>query len=226
MILEGHVSECRSEILAQVVRGYPTLVRSAESMDGCRMARALLRLPAGRPGRAYARRRVRNACAAKEFCRSRGPSGRRYAGFGHLPMQDPRGCRRRAGTLHVGARLAGVMITGTPTAYLDHPALAPFWERAAALESVIISIDRSGDAGAVLDGHKRAAPRTGNGRSRPAARVRWCSAGVRPLSARPRCVGHMARTLPFLLWRLRQPRELYGILSSAAPSDYIGRTSW
>ena len=107
------------------------------SMDGAGIARcgAGDRGPR-RPDRARHRHRARGGARIERFSRARDrtsvPTAIRASR--HLAMQDPRGGRRGAGTLHARAEFCGAMINGhTHGQYLDHPALYPFWERADAL---------------------------------------------------------------------------------------------
>ena len=62
----------------------------------------------------------------------------RYAGFGHLAMQDASAAADELERCVRDLGFCGVMINGhTNGQYLDHPSLAPFWERAAALHAPV-----------------------------------------------------------------------------------------
>src|SRR5476651_1393010 len=58
----------------------------------------------------------------------------RYSGFAHLAMQDPKAAADELERCVRQLKFCGAMINGhTNGKYLDHPSLAPFWERAEAL---------------------------------------------------------------------------------------------
>src|SRR6186713_1944016 len=62
----------------------------------------------------------------------------RYSGFAHLAMQDAKAAADELERSMRDLGFAGAMINGhTNGQYLDHPALAPFWERAQALNALV-----------------------------------------------------------------------------------------
>ena len=183
-------------ILAQVVARLTDFGElRLKSMDGAGIERAVLSIAGpGVQAEPDAATAVRVARAGNDFlAREVQKRPDRYSGFGHLPMQDAESRRRRTRTLHDGAEVRRRMINGhTNGQYLDHPSLAPFWERADALGAIIyIHPDRSGDALARARRPQGLAPRhlgmdVRDRLARAAAGVRR---RVRPLSAR----AHRAR---------------------------------
>jgi 2,3-dihydroxybenzoate decarboxylase len=149
----------------------------------------------------------------------------RYAGFGHLAMQDAdaAACELERCMRELG--FCGVMINGhTNGQYLDHPSLAPFWERAAALRApVYIHPADPVTPSPVLEGHaalRRATWEWGFETGSHALRLVFGGIFARFPDARV-ILGHLGETLPYLLWRFDSRAKLYGVELPRPPSSYI-----
>lgn len=198
-----------------------------EAMNNAGIAKAVLSL-AG-PGvqveqdRATAVRLAANAndYLAKEIQQR----GDRYAGFGHLAMQDANAAAAELERCVRDLGFCGVMINGhTNGQYLDHPALAPFWERAAALNAPIyIHPADPVQPSAVLEGHpalRRATWEWGFETGSHALRLVFGGVFARFPGAKV-ILGHLGETLPYLLWRFDSRAKLYGVALPQPPSHYI-----
>src|SRR6266446_6062031 len=149
----------------------------------------------------------------------------RYSGFAHLPMQD---AKAAAGELEraVGELgFVGAMINGhTNGQYLDHPSLAPFWERAAALRAPIyIHPTDPVTPSPVLDGYqalRRATWEWGFETGSHALRLVFGGVFARFPDAKV-ILGHLGETLPYLLWRFDSRARLYGVELARPPSSSI-----
>lgn len=149
----------------------------------------------------------------------------RYRGFAHLALQDPRAaadelerCVRQLG-------FCGALVNGHSNGvYLDAPEMAPFWERAEELQTVIY-----------LHPADPAKPNPTIGDYKELSRATW-GWGVETGTHALRLVfsavfdrfphvklalGHLGETLPFLLWRLDSRAKLYGVKLKRNPSDYL-----
>jgi 2,3-dihydroxybenzoate decarboxylase len=122
-------------------------------------------------------------------------------------------------------KFCGAMINGhTNGQYLDHPSLAPFWERADALGAIIyIHPTDPVSPSPALDGHKGLRRATWEWTFETGSHaLRLVFGGVFDRYPRARiALGHMGETLPYLLWRFDSRAKLYGIKLAKAPSDYI-----
>ncbi len=122
-------------------------------------------------------------------------------------------------------KFAGCMINGhTNGQYLDHPSLAPFWERADALGAIIyIHPTDPVTPSPALDGHKGLRRATWEWTFETGSHaLRLVFGGVFDRYPRARiALGHMGETLPYLLWRFDSRAKLYGVKLAKAPSDYI-----
>jgi 2,3-dihydroxybenzoate decarboxylase len=151
----------------------------------------------------------------------------RYSGFGHLPMQDPRGAANELERCMRELKFAGVMINGhTNGQYLDHPSLYPFWERAEALDATVYihPTDPVAPSPALVgvEGLRRATWEWGFETGSHALRLVFSGTFDRFPRARL-ALGHLGETLPFLLWRFDSRAKLYGVKLQRKPSDYIKR---
>jgi 2,3-dihydroxybenzoate decarboxylase len=149
----------------------------------------------------------------------------RYAGFGHLALQDAFAAADELERCVRDLGFFGVMINGhTNGQYLDHPSLAPFWERAAALRApVYIHPGDPVSPSPVLDGHpelRRATWEWGFETGSHALRLVFGGVFARHPDAKV-ILGHLGETLPYLLWRFDSRAKLYGVTLPRAPSDYI-----
>jgi 2,3-dihydroxybenzoate decarboxylase len=197
------------------------------SMDAAGIARAVLSIPGpGVQAERDAATAVRAARAANDFlAREVDKRPDRYSGFAHLPMQNAKAAADELERCMTELKFVGCMINGhTNGQYLDHPSLAPFWERANALGAIIYIHPTDPIAPSpALEGHKGLRRATWEWTFETGSHaLRLVFGGVfdRYQSARI-MLGHMGETLPYLLWRFDSRAKLYGIKLAKAPSDYI-----
>src|SRR5687767_6784339 len=114
--------------------------RRLASMDKAGIRRAVLAV-AG-PGAQRERdtaKAIRDARSSNDFLAKeiqKRPD--RYSGFAHLAMQDAKAATDELERCVKELKFCGAMINNhTNGQYLDHPSLAPFWERAEALDTLI-----------------------------------------------------------------------------------------
>ena len=197
------------------------------AMDAAGIARAVLSL-AG-PG-VQAERDAETACrrarAANDFLAgeiAKRPD--RYSGFAHVATQDAGAAADELERCVRELKLCGAMINGhTNGQYLDHPSLAPFWERAQALAAPIyvhptdpVSPSRALDG---YDGLRRATWEWGFETGSHALRLVF--GGLFDKFPRAKVIlGHLGETLPYLLWRFDSRAKLYGVKLAKPPSQYI-----
>jgi 2,3-dihydroxybenzoate decarboxylase len=198
-----------------------------KAMDSAGIARAVLSISG--PGvqierdAATARRR---AAEANDFLAgevAKRPD--RFAGFGHLPMQDARAAADELERSVRDLKFCGAMINGhTNGEYLDHPSLFPFWERAEALGATIYIHPTDpvspSPALAGVEGLRRATWEWGFETGSHALRLVFSGLFDRFPRAKV-ALGHLGETLPYLLWRFDSRAKLYGVKLSKKPSDYI-----
>jgi 2,3-dihydroxybenzoate decarboxylase len=149
----------------------------------------------------------------------------RYAGFAHMPMQDPQAAANELERCMRELKFCGAMINGhTHGQYLDHPSLYPFWERAEALGAPIyIHPTDPIVPSPALEGHnglRRATWEWGFETGSHALRLVFGGTFDRFPRAKL-MLGHLGETLPFLLWRFDSRAKLYSVKLAKAPSDYI-----
>ena len=202
--------------------------RRLEAMARGGISRAVLSL-AG-PG-VQIERDTATACRKARACndflaREIAKQPERYSGFGHVALQDPLAAAAELERCMRELKFCGVMINGhTNGLYLDHPSLAPFWERAQACNAVVYlhPADPIRPAGA-LDGHpglRRATWEWTFETGSHALRLVFAGTFDRFPGARL-MLGHLGETLPFLLWRFdSRALKLYGMKFPKTPSQYI-----
>jgi 2,3-dihydroxybenzoate decarboxylase len=149
----------------------------------------------------------------------------RYSGFAHLAMQDAEAAADELERCMRDFGFPGAMINGhTNGQYLDHPSLAPFWERVQALGAIIYIHPTDPTSPApVLDGHKglrRATWEWGFETGSHALRLVFGGLFERYPNV-TLALGHLGETLPFLLWRFDSRAKLYGVKLAKPPSHYI-----
>jgi 2,3-dihydroxybenzoate decarboxylase len=198
-----------------------------EAMDRAGVARAVLSLAGPgvqvEPDTAVA---VRMAAIANDHLAGElQKRPERYAGFGHLAMQDATAAADELERCMRDLGFCGAMINGhTNGQYLDHPALTPFWERAAALMAPIyIHPADPVTPSPVLDGHpalRRATWEWGFETGSHALRLVFGGVFARFPDAKV-ILGHLGETLPYLLWRFDSRAKLYGVELPQSPSSYI-----
>jgi 2,3-dihydroxybenzoate decarboxylase len=151
----------------------------------------------------------------------------RFAGFAHLALQDPKGAADELERCLRDLKFCGAMINGhTLGQYLDHPSLAPFWERADALGAVIyIHPGDPVEPLKVLEGYPvLQRPMWGWGVETGSHALRLVVAGIFERYPRAKLMlGHLGETLPYLLWRLDSRAEFQGFKLPMKPSEYIKR---
>jgi 2,3-dihydroxybenzoate decarboxylase len=149
----------------------------------------------------------------------------RYAGFGHLPMQDARAAADELERCMRELNFCGAMINGhTNGQYLDDPSLYPFWERAEALGAAIyIHPTDPVSPSPALDGHKGLRRATWEwGFETGSHALRLVFGGLFDRFPKAKLIlGHLGETLPFLLWRFDSRAKLYGVKLRRNPSEYI-----
>jgi 2,3-dihydroxybenzoate decarboxylase len=149
----------------------------------------------------------------------------RYAGFAHIAVQDPKAAADELERCVRELKFKGAMINGhTHGQYLDHPSLAPFWERAEALGTMIyIHPTDPVTPAPVLDGVpalRRATWEWGFETGSHALRLVFSGLFDRYPKAKV-ALGHMGETLPYLLWRFDSRAKLYNVKLAKPPSQYI-----
>jgi 2,3-dihydroxybenzoate decarboxylase len=151
----------------------------------------------------------------------------RYSGFAHLAMQDAKGAADELERCLRDLKFCGAMINGhTHGQYLDHPSLAPFWERADALGAVIyIHPADPVEPLKVLEGYPvLARPMWGWGVETGSHALRLIVGGHFERYPNVKLMlGHLGETLPFLLWRLDSRAAFQGLKLPKNPSEYIKR---
>ncbi|MDC7787065.1 amidohydrolase family protein [Rhodoplanes sp. TEM] len=151
----------------------------------------------------------------------------RFAGFAHLPLQDATAAADELQRCVEQLKFRGAMVNGhTLGRYLDDPAYAPFWERAAALKTWIYlhPADPVSTMPALAGtyGLKRATWEWGVETGTHALRLVFGGVFDRYPGARL-MLGHLGETLPYLLWRFDSRAQLYGVKLPQPPSFYIKR---
>jgi 2,3-dihydroxybenzoate decarboxylase len=149
----------------------------------------------------------------------------RYTGFAHIAVQDPKAAADELERCVRELKFKGAMINGhTHGQYLDHPSLAPFWERAEALGTLIyIHPTDPVTPAPVLDGVpalRRATWEWGFETGSHALRLVFSGLFDRYPKAKV-ALGHMGETLPYLLWRFDSRAKLYNVKLAKPPSQYI-----
>ena len=151
----------------------------------------------------------------------------RYSGFAHLPMQDARAAADELERCVKQLKFCGAMINGhTNGQYLDHASLAPFWERAEALDTLIyIHPTDPVSVAPVLQGHPGVRRATWEWTFETGSHaLRLVFGGVFDRFPKARVgLGHMGETLPFLLWRFdsRTGPDFYNVGLKHPVSHYI-----
>jgi 2,3-dihydroxybenzoate decarboxylase len=203
-------------------------------MDKAGITRAVLGLAGpGAQTERDAAKAIRDARASNDFLAKeiqKRPD--RYSGFAHLAMQDAKAAADELERCVKELGFCGAMINNhTNGQYLDHPSLAPFWERAEALGTLIYLHPADPVSIApVLQGHpglRRATWEWGFETGSHALRLIF--GGVFDRHPRARLgLGHLGETLPFLLWRFdsRAGPDFYNVPLKKPPSHYIKQNIW
>jgi 2,3-dihydroxybenzoate decarboxylase len=197
------------------------------SMDEAGIARSVLSL-AG-PGVQAERdtaTAIRNAKSANDFLAEQvAKRPDRYSGFAHLAMQNARAAADELERCVRELKFCGAMINGhTNGQYLDHPSLAPFWERAEALGTPIyIHPTDPITPSAALEGYNGLRRATWEwGFETGSHALRLVFGGLFDRFPRAKiALGHLGETLPYLLWRFDSRAKLYSVKLAKSPSAYI-----
>jgi 2,3-dihydroxybenzoate decarboxylase len=198
-----------------------------QSMDEAGIARSVLGLagPGVQAERDIATA-VRNAKSANDYLAEKiAKKPDRYSGFAHIAMQDPRAAADELERCMRELKFSGAMINGhTHGQYLDHPSLAPFWERAEALGAPIyIHPTDPVTPAPVLEGYNGLRRATWEwGFETGSHALRLVFGGLFDRFPRAKVMlGHLGETLPYLLWRFDSRAKLYGVKLAKPPSAYI-----
>jgi 2,3-dihydroxybenzoate decarboxylase len=153
----------------------------------------------------------------------------RYAGFAHLPMQEPGGAARELERCVGTLGFKGALINGHSNGiYLDEARYIPFWERVAALDvPVYIHPVHMAARAPVLDDYPGlAASLWGWTTETGGHALRLILSGLFDrLPMLNIILGHMGELLPFCLWRLDSRFKIYRpkVKLERLPSDYVRR---
>src|SRR5438132_2441912 len=199
------------------------------AMDAAGIARAVLAIAGpGVQAERDSAAAIGNAHAANDFlARQIQKRPDRYSGFAHLPMQDAKAAADELERCMRELKFCGAMINGhTNGQYLDHPSLAPFWERAEALGTLIyIHPTDPVTVAPVLQGHPGLRRATWEWTFETGSHaLRLIFGGVCDRFPKARVgLGHMGETLPFLLWRFdsRTGPDFYNVGLKKPVSHYI-----
>lgn len=151
----------------------------------------------------------------------------RYLGFAHVALQDPSAAAKELERCVRDFGFVGAMINGhTNGQYLDDPVLAPFWERAEALDVPIYLHPADPLTPYIAYAGYKALSRATWGWTVETGThaLRMVFGGVFDRHPKAKLVlGHMGETLPYQLWRFDSRAKLYGAKLGLAPSEYIKR---
>lgn len=201
--------------------------RRLAAMDAAGIERAVL--AAAGPGvqvEADAATAIRQAAAANDdLARIVADRPDRYAGFGHIALQDPQAAAAEVARCMRDLNFCGVMINGhTNGRYLDEPEFSPFWEAVEA-EGALVYLHPADPVTtfSALQGYKVLRRATWEWTLETGSHaLRLVFGGVFDRFPKARLgLGHLGETLPYLLWRLDSRAKLYGAKLGRAPSDYI-----
>lgn len=146
--------------------------------------------------------RAANDALAEQVARH--PS--RYAGFAHLPLQDPKAAAEELERCVRQLGFVGALINGqTRGQYLDADGFLPFWERVAALDvPIYLHPGQMADQPAMFAGRPELEGAVWAWTVETATHaLRLVFGGTFTRFPTVRVIlGHMGETLPFLLWRL------------------------
>jgi 2,3-dihydroxybenzoate decarboxylase len=153
----------------------------------------------------------------------------RYAGFAHLPMQDPGAAANELERCVRQLGFKGALINGhTNGVYLDDPAYLGFWERVQDLDvPIYLHPVQMAMRPPVFDGYPGLAASIWGWTAETGGHaLRLVLSGLFDRCPRLKIVlGHMGESLPFALWRIDSRFKVYRpkVALQMLPSDYIRR---
>jgi 2,3-dihydroxybenzoate decarboxylase len=153
----------------------------------------------------------------------------RYAGFAHLPMQEPGAAAAELERCVRQLGFKGALINGhTHGVYLDDARYLPFWERVAALAVPIYlhPVHMPVRPPVLADYPGLAASMWGWTAETGGHALRLVLSGLFDRFPDLNIIlGHMGETLPYVLWRLDSRYKIYRpkVALERMPSDYIRR---
>jgi 2,3-dihydroxybenzoate decarboxylase len=152
----------------------------------------------------------------------------RFAGFAHLPMQDPREAARELERTVSTLSFKGAMVNGhTNGMYYDDRAYDPFWEAMQELDAPLYLHPANAYSQPYsFTGHPELMGATwGWGVETGTHALRLLFGGVFDRFPRLKVIlGHMGEGLPFLRWRFDSRFAVYphGVKLERKPSEYFG----
>ena len=179
-----------------------------EAMDKANIDLAVLSVTTpGVQAEPDARTAIKRAREANDFlAREIQKHPTRYAGFAHLPLQDPKAAGDELARCVEELQFRGAMINGhTNGHYLDEAMYYPFWERVQDLRVPIYLHPRDPfDMAHEYEGHPELLGATWSWTAETAAHaLRMVFGGTFHRFPKVTVIlGHMGETLPYLLWRL------------------------
>jgi 2,3-dihydroxybenzoate decarboxylase len=153
----------------------------------------------------------------------------RYAGFAHLPMQEPAAAAAELERCVRKLSFKGALINGhTNGVYLDDARYLPFWERVQALAVPIYihPVHMPVRPSVLADYPGLAASMWGWTAETGGHALRLVLSGLFDRFPQLSIIlGHMGETLPYVLWRIDSRYKIYKpkVALERLPSDYIRR---
>ena len=173
-----------------------------------------------------ARRATVKAAEANDFLAAEiAKRPKRYLGFAHIALQDPKAAAAELERCVRQLGFKGAMINGqTLGHYLDERQFDPFWAKAEELgEPIYLHPADPVQMYQSFGAYKELQRATwGWGVETGTHALRMVFGGV--FDRFPKALlllGHLGETLPFMLWRLDSRAKLYGVKLKREPSDYI-----
>lgn len=153
----------------------------------------------------------------------------RFAGFGALPLQDPKAAASELDRMVTQLGFKGALFNAhTHGMYMDHPSLRVVWEKAAELDVPLYLHPANGAGnGHVFEGHPElTGPMWSWGVDTATHALRLIFGGVfDDVPEAKVMLGHMGEGLPYVLWRLDSRwawHNHHGVeLKRGKPSEYL-----
>ena len=145
---------------------------------------------------------------------------KRYAGFAHLPLQDPKAAADELERCVRELGFKGAMVNGHSRGeYLDENNFRPFWERVQDLDvQVYLHPADPFDMPHMYRGHPELLGAAWSWTVERQRTLCGSSSAARSTASRrwKAILGHMGETLPYLLWRLDSRSRMYARQGRAA----------